>query len=297
MVLPGVSGGVMAVSMGLYEPMLSAVAHFFRDWKANLKFLAPIALGMGVGVLLMARVLSRLTASAESQVTILFVGLVLGGVPMLVQRALKGMGTALRQRKDPAQRKRAARRVAGRALLFLAGLAFVQVFHFLNNAVESAGLATTFAGWSAAIGGGIYAFGTVVPGISSSFLLLYLGLYQPLMEAIANLRVLDLLWAAAGVVVVAALLIKVVEWLFRRFPCACYAAVTGFVVGSLSLVFSWERFAAHWPLNTLLLVLGFGLSYLLSRGFGGESRDKKDDHNDENQRKPKPIPEKTQPSS
>ena len=82
-VLPGVSGGVMAVSFGLYRPMLDAVLGIFHDTRRKLVFLAPLALGGAAGLLLGARGLGAAMRLYEKPMLCLFTGFILGGVPAL----------------------------------------------------------------------------------------------------------------------------------------------------------------------------------------------------------------------
>ncbi|MDR1568866.1 MAG: DUF368 domain-containing protein [Oscillospiraceae bacterium] len=254
-VLPGISGGVLAMSMELYQPILSALSNFGKDVRGNARFLAPLAIGGGVGILLTARALSALVARAETEITVLFIGLVLGGLPGLWKQAAK------------ASRGGAARAWAGRALLFAAGFAFTFAFGLLETVFKVEGATRAFDGVLAIISGGVYAFATVIPGISSSFLLLFLGVYQPMMDAIANLRIRPLLFALSGGIVVAAVLVKAAEWLFRRFSNQCTFVVMGFVLGSVWLVFSWEVFVARWLMHIMLLACGATLAILISRSF------------------------------
>ena len=86
-VLPGVSGGVMAVSFGLYRPMLDAVLGIFHDTRRKLVFLAPLALGGAAGLLLGARGLGAAMRLYEKPMLCLFTGFILGGVPDLLAEA------------------------------------------------------------------------------------------------------------------------------------------------------------------------------------------------------------------
>lgn len=89
-VLPGVSGGVMAVSFGLYRPMLDAVLGIFHDTRRKLLFLAPLALGGAAGLLLGARCLGTAMRLYEKPMLCLFTGFILGGVPDLLAEAEAG---------------------------------------------------------------------------------------------------------------------------------------------------------------------------------------------------------------
>ena len=86
-VLPGVSGGVMAVSFGLYRPMLDAVLGFFRNAKRSFLFLLPIALGGSVGFLIAAKGLGFAMARFETPMLFLFAGFIIGGIPDLLREA------------------------------------------------------------------------------------------------------------------------------------------------------------------------------------------------------------------
>lgn len=89
-VLPGVSGGVMAVSFGLYRPMLDAVLGFFRNAKRSFLFLLPIALGGSVGFLIAAKGLGFAMARFETPMLFLFAGFIIGGIPDLLREADQG---------------------------------------------------------------------------------------------------------------------------------------------------------------------------------------------------------------
>ena len=257
-IIPGISGSLMAMSMGLYQPILSALTGFHKDVRGNARFLLPLVLGGGIGVLLIARALSSLAAHAQNEITVLFTGLVLGGIPELWKNATNpGGGKAVKSR-------------LARAGLFAAGLAFVFAFSLLDRVFSPNGAALRFDGLAAALGGGISALALIVPGISSSFLLLYLGIYQPMMDAIASVRLRPLLFAAAGAVIVAAAIVKLTEWLFRKHTSASTFVVLGIVAASVAMIFDGPAFMARWPIHAALLAAGIGLAFLAARAFGGE---------------------------
>ncbi|HML48023.1 MAG TPA: DUF368 domain-containing protein [Clostridia bacterium] len=231
-VLPGVSGGVMAVSMGLYESMLSAVSHFFADVRGNFRFLAPLAIGACLGILAIAKALTWLVSHTQTQLVVLFAGLVLGGMPALWFQANGDLKLA------------SGRRWVSRLFSLVAGLALTWTVTLLERLFSGGATLETLTGPQAFLSGAIYAFGTIIPGISSSFLLLYLGMYEPLMAAVAGLNVPVLACAAAGFGAMALLLIRAVEACFKRFPRIAYNMVMGFVLGSILLIWSWPAFFA-----------------------------------------------------
>ena len=84
-IVPGVSSGVLCVIFGIYEKLLDAVLNFFKDIKQNIKFLFPIALGVGIGVLLFSNILNYLLYKFPIQTKSIFIGLIIGTIPSLVK--------------------------------------------------------------------------------------------------------------------------------------------------------------------------------------------------------------------
>lgn len=91
-IIPGVSGGTMAVSLGIYDDLIFSVSNFFSDWKKSLKFLLPLGIGLGGGVVFFAYAIELLLTQYVFPTTLAFIGLILGGLPILYkdfQKSLK----------------------------------------------------------------------------------------------------------------------------------------------------------------------------------------------------------------
>ncbi|MDR2505602.1 MAG: DUF368 domain-containing protein [Oscillospiraceae bacterium] len=272
-ILPGISGGVLAISMGLYEPMLSAIGGFFdvsklkrgfkeykKDIKKNFMFLLPLVIGGGIGLMIAATVLSAIAATYETQLTVIFTGLILGGLPqLLLQSETNEKGGWI---------KTIAWKRVFLIALFVAGFATTFLFRLLENVFRPDGTAVALEGMFAVVTGAVAAFATIVPGISSTFLLIYLGMYRPLLEAISRLHVIPLLYTAAGVAVAGIILVKFVGWLFRRFRRESTYVVLGFSIGSIVLVFRSAVFFENWQVNSVMLIAGIALSLLFMKLFG-----------------------------
>lgn len=235
-VLPGVSGGVIAISMGLYERMVNAIRELLklRGIKRNVIFLLPLGIGGVIGVLLTSNVLKLIIEQHEAEVLALFCGFVLGSLPTLYEETKKGGGRRLRMRDAAAA---------------VCGLLFVLLFEFLDTSATAEAAAT--AGHAlppllAALAGAVLAIGVVIPGLSSSFLLVYLGLYKSILFAIAEIYIPTLFFAGVGFVIAAALLIFLMHYVLVRFHRISYFAILGIAVGSVLLIvpnivqgFSW----------------------------------------------------------
>ena len=87
-IIPGVSGGTLAVSLGLYEKILDAIGTLFKNFKNNVKFLTPIILGIVVSILSTSKLVSYALANFKAQTVFLFVGLIFGGTSLLMRKII-----------------------------------------------------------------------------------------------------------------------------------------------------------------------------------------------------------------
>ena len=265
-IIPGVSGGTMAVSMGIYDKLIGAVSNLFKDFKKNLLFLLPLLVGMGVGIVGFGKLLEYLLEYHVLATCLTFVGLILGGVPVLWVH-LKGSVA-----KKPGGRLGAAEAVCFVLLLAVGvGLPLLQ-------GSEGAVKAMTLSVGSIAILFllGVVASATmVIPGVSGSMVLMVLGYYSTILAQVTGL--LDALlardWAAlgrcvgllipfgVGVVLGIFLIAKMIEWLFKKFPSQTYAAIIGLIVSS--------PFAILYSSGALAQFSAVGLVVGLALGIGG----------------------------
>nr|MDD6335309.1 DUF368 domain-containing protein [bacterium] len=247
-ILPGVSGGVMAVSFGLYRPMLDAVAGLFKTPKRSFLFLLPIGIGGVIGLLCGATVLEYVIARFEAAMLYLFVGLVAGGIPDFIREA--------NQNGFKWPYLVAAAAGAGLALLLLL---------LENNAPEPGGGAMPLLWPQAILAGAIIAAGMIIPGLSTSFILMYLGWYGAVLHAISHMDMMALACMGVGFAGCAALLIVLVRWAFNRFHGYAYYGVLGFLLVSAALVL--PGFSAGWAqgIYLLLMAAGFAAAFFLAK--------------------------------
>lgn len=245
-ILPGVSGGILAVSMGLYRRMLDAIYNFFRAPMANFLFLLPIGIGGVVGLLAAGQVLGVLLSHFRLPILYLFMGLVLGGAPSLWKEGIKESGFKPKY-----------------LIATLIGALIILALSLIKNI--SGGLDLPLNGYTAALCGGIIAVGTVIPGISTSFLLIYLGLFDEMLAALNAFNIPILACTGAGVVVVALLLIRSVRTAFIRYPHAVYFAVLGFLCSSVALIFPGLPTGINWLICPLLLIGGYFATFAIEK--------------------------------
>lgn len=236
-IIPGVSGGTMAVSMGIYDKLIGAVSGLFKHFKKSVLFLLPLLVGMGVGIVAFGKLLEYLLEYHVLATCLTFVGLILGGLPVLWLHL-----------KNSLSKKPGGRLGAGEAVSFLVLLA-VGVGLPLLQGSEGAVKAMTLSPGSILILFllGVVASATmVIPGVSGSMVLMVLGYYSTILAQVTGLvdNLLARDWAAlghcagllvpfgVGVVLGIFLIAKLIEWLFAKFPSQTYGAIIGLIVSS-----------------------------------------------------------------
>ena len=246
-IAPGVSGGALAVIMGVYEKITDALAHIFTNfWKKVVTFL-PMVLGAVVGVLVFSRVINHLFGNYEVAVKYLFIGLMVGTFPSLRKQAdLHGF----RYRY---------------LIPFLLALAVTVLFSVLEGNTTNAVSAVRPGFLHLVLYGAIIGFGTIIPGISASFILMYLGVYQIMLDGISGLEFAVLIPAGIGLILSILGFARLISLLFRKAYGYTYYAIFGFTIGSVVSIF--PGFGLEWKylLYLLLLAAGLTLTYQLSK--------------------------------
>lgn len=249
--LPGVSGGVLAVAMGVYRPVLEALNGLFKSFRRSFLYLMPLGLGGTAGLFLTGWAVEWLLGQFRIGVMWALMGMVLGGLPSLIQEA--------NQRGFKA-RYLAALLAGG---LLIGGTVFLQ--HHLTG-----GQKLPFNGWTSLLCGALMGLGTVIPGLTTSFLMIHLGLYEPLLSAFTGMDIPMLLCAGAGALAVIILLLKAMKRLFDRHYGYAYYGAMGLLLVSVGLIF--PGFDAGWGAAADIAVFAvcFVLTWFLCRLPGEE---------------------------
>lgn len=256
-ILPGASGGVLAVSMGVYRPVLDAVSTLFKAFRRNVLFLLPLGIGGAAGLFSTSNAVEWLMLNWKRPVMWALIGMVAGGIPSLIREA-----------NEQGFRKR-----------YLIGIpvgAGIIGAVALMQALLTGGEALPLNGWTAALCGALIGLGTVIPGISTSFLMMYMGVYEPFLAAFNRFDIPILLCAVGGGLVVIAALVALVKRLFDRHHGYAYYAALGLLAVSVALIF--PGFGKGWQiaLDAVLFAACFVITYLLcGRSAGGEGKARK----------------------
>ena len=264
-IIPGVSGGTMAVSMGIYDRVIYAVNNLFRQFKKSFKELLPILVGVLIGLFAFAALIGTLlgTKSAEIPATRLptnfaFIGLILGGLPAIYKRV--NMKSA---------------RIPG-IILFLVFLALVVVLPLLNPP-EARTVDHSIGTILLMIPLGAIASSTmVIPGISGSMILMLLGYYNPVINAINDLRGGDwsslaiLLPYVIGLLVGIVFIAKLMNFLLKKHAALTFSAIFGLVIGSPVVLLMQNRECfrlantGNWIASIVCLAVGFAVAWFMS---------------------------------
>lgn len=216
-ILPGISGGALAAILGIYERMLSFMAHLTKDFKRNFLFFLPVGIGGGVGIILLSKPLTWLLGNYQLIVLWGFAGAIVGSFPFLI-------------RESEAKKKRDVI-----DYIFCFG-ALITSFLFLYFIEDLLGTVTAnFIGFILA--GGLIALGTLVPGLSPSNLLLVLELYDPMLEGFSKIDIVGVfLPMFIGGLTVILLFSKLMEALITAFHSRVYHTIIGLVIASTILI-------------------------------------------------------------
>lgn len=232
-VIPGVSGGVLAAAMGVYEPIITAFSDFFKAPRAHFRFLAPYIIGGAAGFLLFSGIAGALFEYAPKKTLLLFSGLVIGGIPSLLRSAARD-GFSF---KDLL--------IAAAAYLFMTAL----------SPLFSLRIENTFLRFF--VGGAVYSFGSVVPGISASFILINMGIYRELLAKIASPAVF--IPFIIGFLPTSAALIRGIGILFKKHRAAAHFAVVGLLCSNIITALP----AISSPVSDILpMLFGAAASYI-----------------------------------
>ena len=282
-IVPGVSGGTMAFITGIYDRLLSSIRAFdlqFLRWlsRGNVRrawehvdgaFLLTLGAGIATSILSLARMIAWLLDAYPVPLWAFFFGLILASALVLLRQVPHW--------------------TAARCACLVAGLVIAAAIALRPVVALPAGLPAVF------IAGFIAICAMILPGISGSFILILLGMYATVLHAVRSLELSVMLVFAVGAALGLMCFSRVLHWLLRRYHAATMALLTGFLFGSLLVVWPWKH-PLDWVLGSdgvprpaqqvpvlpwnfanepwlatclVLMIVGFALVWLIERRWGG----------------------------
>ena len=256
-IIPGVSGGTLAIILGIYEKLIDVLSSFWKNLKKNILFVLPLLVGMGVALIAGSFVIDWGLKNFPIATTMFFVGLVIGGIPFIYMKVHKKYNVV-------------------NVIIFIIIFSLVVLISVIsmNNSVSLDKLDFLLIVRLFFVGG-ITAATMIIPGISGSLILMNLGYYESIVEAVKNLTKLStighsicvLLPFGVGVIIGLVLIAKLIKWLLRKFPVQSYFGILAFVIASIvSIIIRMDKSdfnVGELMLGILLMGIGIFITFIL----------------------------------
>lgn len=268
-VIPGVSGGTMMVSMGIYDKLILVLTHFIKRMKEAIALLVPILVGMLLSIAIFAKIFSEiLFPRFPLQTNLFFIGLILGGLPVIYGK-VKGNTIRLPQ-------------IIAFVLFFVMVVGFAIVG---EGGGSSADISFSVGNVIKLLGVGIIAAATmVIPGVSGSMIMMILGYYNTIIDTINDfinaLKAFDiaamldtfvvLVPFGIGVLVGIVAVAKLIEFMLKKYPLITYWAIIGLIVASPFAILIMMEVGAIGVVEILTGIVLLAVGFLISLKLGGE---------------------------
>ena len=245
-ILPGVSGGTLCYAFGIYNPILEVLSNPIKGIKKHFRMLVFVAFGIGIGFIGFAGVTNWLLSLNEAVVLCVFVGLIAGTLPDIWKEAgEEGRGKA--------------------SIISLVSsfIAITAIFFVFKN-VWALTIQPNFVGWL--ICGLLWGLSFIVPGFSSSTLLLFFGIYSAMADGISHLDFGVLIPLGIAMLATLLLLSKVMKFVFDRYYSIVSHCVLGFVVATTLMILpSFNTNVWNIAIYTVCIVCGAVASFFFSK--------------------------------
>ena len=261
--IPGVSGGTIAITLGIYDKLISCISHFFTNIKENIKFIIPIVIGIALSVLTLSKVISFCLDKYLFPTIMFFIGSIIGGIPMLYKKISKHKTN-----------------IIDLLILILSIVFIISVTFIVGDNIVSFQSLSLFGYIKLLLVGVIASATMVIPGISGSAVLMTLGYYEPIINILKDLtnfinlgyNLSILIPFGIGVLMGIILIAKLIEYLFKKYEVKTYYAIIGFVISSvISIIMQNFIMNGLVKLNLIETIIGvilFIVGYLIAYKLG-----------------------------
>lgn len=244
-ILPGISSGVICMVLGLYEKLLDSILNFFKDVKGNLKFLFPIMSGGLIGIILFSNVILYCFNIIPCQTKSLFIGLLLGSIYVLAQSNLK----------DEIDCKNNTSKYISFFICFIIGICLLYLENIISFSSEYT--VNEFNASFLILSGFFMSMGIIIPGVSSTVILMILGVYSTYLSAVSivNMNVLFPMMLGAGIGSI--IFMKITQKLLNKYHSPTIFGIIGFSLGSILILSPGYSFNLESFISIIILFLGF----------------------------------------
>jgi putative membrane protein len=244
-IVPGLSGGVLAVILGIYEPLMRFLGNLREKFVRNVLFFLPVGVGGVIGVVAFSAVVDYAFSNFAAPFIWLFIGFIAGTFPSLVK-------TSGKRGRKPWH-------------WVLLGVIAVGTFFLMRwmESIQNMTMAQSFGSWL--LSGALIGLGVVVPGMSPSNFLIYLDLYQPMAAGIKTLDLGVIIPLVLGLIACVLLFARLVSWLFDKSYAFMYHLILGIVIGSTLAIIPSGVSGWTIALCAALFLVGAACSYALAK--------------------------------
>lgn len=259
-VIPGFSGGTMAVILKIYDKLLAAITLNFKKLKENIPFLITLLIGMAAGIFLTSVGLSWLFDNYPVATKLTLVGIIVGSLPMIWKECTS------EKKFKPVN-----------IIPLLAAIGVMVVMFIIGQAENLSDVAQKDFSTSLALkltgGGVIAAFSMVIPGISGSLMLTIMGLYETAITAVKDLNFPLIIPVGIGAVIGILASAKLITILLQKFRQGTYSIIIGLIVGSILNIFPSDfKFNIQGIVGIFCCVIGFLIPIMFDRFSGKEKK-------------------------
>lgn len=264
MIIPGFSGGTIAVLLNIYDSILEAITGIFKNFKRSILTLLPLVIGAVIGFIILVFPLEYSLAKIPLIITSLFVGFIIGGLPFLYKKV---------QGKE----NFVSILVGLLTMAFTISLCFIKSSFTIDLSTINVG--TWFY---LLLSGFLASIALVAPGISGSMTLMVLGVYASLISTIKELisfsnlthNILVIIPVAIGLVIGFFLMSFLMKYLLKKHTISTYFAILGFIIGSIVTIYYTAISDAKTPItfditnisfSLIALIIGIGGTFLVER--------------------------------
>lgn len=249
-VIPGVSGGTIAVLLGIYDDFIASIDGIFtKHWKKHVRFLIPLLLGMGIALLAFSHIIKWLFATYPAPTQFFFLGLIIGILPYLFRQTSE-IGTFKTHH----------------IVLLIIGAILCAMLVFLDTSGHAVIVEFSVQTYLFLFLAGMLASAAMIlPGISGSFVLLVIGAYHTIIEALSALQLNVLIVVALGIGFGMIFMSKVIHYFMKHFKLATFSVVIGLVMGSIVVVFPGWPTGIELVASLITASVGLLCAYILGK--------------------------------
>jgi len=255
-IIPGVSGGMLAITLNVYDKGIKAISEFFKDIKNNLTFLLTLGIGILISIVTLSKIIKFSLNNFYLPTMLLFIGLIIGGIPSVIKEA--------KQEKSVKS-----------IIIMVISFIFIFVLSIISTIFSSNNKEISFI--PLLLMGVIDAITMIVPGISGTAILMMFGYYDIIITSFGTITDISLLGYnlsvlipfGIGLVLGTIVLSKIIDYLLEKYRISSYYAIIGFTISSVLLLLG-ETLKNNYGIgeiivSILLLIIGYFISRKLDK--------------------------------